>query len=73
MDDASFNSVFFLSLAGIIFGSVHLCFRYMFKSKCDNVEFCCFKIHRNVNIETPDTDIMSSNTNIVLRQPSNGV
>lgn len=73
MDDASFNSVFFLSLAGIVFGSVHLCLRYMFRSKCDNVEICCFKIHRNVDIEAPDTGDLSPNTNIVIRQPSNGV
>jgi hypothetical protein len=26
--------------------------QYIFKSKCDNVECCCIKIHRNVELET---------------------
>jgi hypothetical protein len=26
--------------------------QYIFKSKCDNVECCCIKIHRAVELET---------------------
>jgi len=25
--------------------------QYIFKSKCDNIECCCIKIHRNVELE----------------------
>lgn len=26
--------------------------QYLFKSKCDNIECCCIKIHRSVELET---------------------
>lgn len=28
--------------------------QYIFKSKCDNIECCCIKIHRNVELESND-------------------
>jgi len=38
--------------------------QYIFKSKCDNIECCCIKIHRSVELES-DTPIQQ----IELPQP----
>jgi hypothetical protein len=38
--------------------------QYIFKSKCDNIECCCIKIHRSVELEN-DTPIQQ----IELPQP----
>ena len=45
------DSYFWLTLAGIIFGSVSLLIRYSYKSKCKSVKFCCIKIIRDVEVE----------------------
>ena len=46
-----FNSVFFLTLATLVCGSVTLAIKYCFKSKCDDVNLCGIRIHRNVEVE----------------------
>lgn len=53
----TFDSGFFLTLGTLVFGSIALCVRTCFKSKCDNVDYSCLwdcfklKIHRNVLLE----------------------
>lgn len=51
MDTATFNGIFWMSITanivGLIIGLVKVCA----KSKCDQVEVCCIKIHRNVDLE----------------------
>jgi hypothetical protein len=57
-----FDSVFWITLAGIITTSIGLCVRYSLKSKCDMVKICwgLLEIHRNVDLEN-DLEITSSN------------
>jgi hypothetical protein len=49
------DSAFLITMTSLVLGSVALCIRYCFKSKCDNVGCSCWgcelKIHRNVDIE----------------------
>ena len=51
MDSASFNGIFFLTLTASVLGFCGLVITGCIKSKCDTVEFCCIKIHRNVDVE----------------------
>ena len=57
MDTATFNGIFWISITanmiGLIIGLVKICA----KSKCDNVELCCIKIHRNVQLEFEESKI----------------
>lgn len=59
----TFDSVFWITMATIIAGSIGLCIRYSLKSKCDLVKICCglIEIHRNVELETNDIEITSNN------------
>ena len=45
------DSYFWLSLATIFFGGLALTTRYMYKSKCSEVECCCVKIKRDIEVE----------------------
>jgi hypothetical protein len=60
----TFDSVFWITLAGILTGSLGLCIRYSLKSKCDLVKICCglLEIHRSVELEK-DVEITSNNEN----------
>jgi hypothetical protein len=44
--------------------------QYIFKSKCDTVECCCIKIHRAVELESPDPLREIELPNPLQRQPS---
>lgn len=59
----TFDSVFWITMATIIAGSIGLCVRYSLKSKCDLVKICCglIEIHRNVELESNDIEITSNN------------
>lgn len=47
-----FNSVFWLSLATMVIGSVAVCLRYSYQSKCEDISLCgLIKIHRNIEAE----------------------
>ena len=47
-----FNSVFWLSLSTMVLGSVAVCLRYSYQSKCQDISLCgLIKIHRNVDAE----------------------
>jgi hypothetical protein len=51
MNEEIFNSVFWISLSSMVLASFGLCIKYMLKSKCDKVECCCIKIHRDIKAE----------------------
>jgi hypothetical protein len=56
-----FNSVFWLSLATMVLGSVAVCLRYSYQSKCEDISLCgLIKIHRNIQAEI---EIDESKTN----------
>lgn len=59
----TFDSVFWITMATIVAGSIGLCVRYSLKSKCDLVKICCglIEIHRNVELESNDIEITSNN------------
>lgn len=50
-----FNSVFFITIFTLLFGSIGVCLKYCLKSKCDIVMLHCLgcgiNIHRNVEVE----------------------
>lgn len=50
-----FDSVFFITIVSLSFGSIAMCVRYSLKSKCENINCKCFGmnlfIHRNVHVE----------------------
>jgi hypothetical protein len=51
MNEEIFNGIFWMSITAnivaLIIGLVKICA----KSKCDQVEVCCIKIHRNTDLE----------------------
>ena len=57
MNEEVFNGIFWISITanmiGLIIGLVKICS----KSKCDQVEICCIKIHRNVQLEFEESKI----------------
>jgi len=66
-----FNSVFWITLATILTGSIGLAIKFCLKSKCDNVS-CCWgglTIHRNVEIEQEEE--MKAMEMGISRQDSN--
>jgi len=50
-----FNSIFFLTVGSLTFGSIAMCVQYSLRSKCENVVCKCLgfslNIHRNVLVE----------------------
>ena len=55
------NGNFFLWLATIVCGSVGLMIRFCYKSKCRNVDLCCLKVVRDIDVEQK-TDIVRTNS-----------
>lgn len=55
-----------LSLAGILSTVLIFLIKSCFKSKCDQVELCCIKIHRNTSQESQNI----SNPEIMLEPRS---
>ena len=45
------NAIFYMSMATLVFGSIAMCCRMCYKSKCNEITCGCIKIIRNVNIE----------------------
>ena len=50
-----FDSIFFITVLTLTFGSIAMCVQYSLKSKCENVNCKCLGmnlfIHRNVQVE----------------------
>ena len=61
--DNSYNSVFFLSLAGMVFGFFGVIIRYALKSKCENVNLCwgLISVDRNTNGELKEEKLEIEN------------
>jgi hypothetical protein len=51
-----YNSVFFISIATIITGSLGLCLKYTLRSKCEHLNLCCglIEINRRVDLEVQE-------------------
>jgi len=62
----TFDSVFWITLAGILTASIGLCIRYSLKSKCGKVKLCygLVEVHRNVELETDDLEIKTDENNL---------
>ena len=46
------NAIFYMSVATLLCGSIALCYRMCYKSKCSEIKICgCIKITRDVEIE----------------------
>ena len=60
-----FDSVFWITLATLLTGSIALCVRYCLKSKCTNVRLCfgCIDIDRAVELEQNEEIEITNNTN----------
>jgi hypothetical protein len=61
------NAVFYISLCTIICTSISLAFKFCYKSKCKEVDLCCLKIVRDVDIEKQE----DLSNNITLESPNN--
>jgi len=46
-----YSEGFWITVAGLVVGFFGLTVKMCLKSKCDLVECCCFKIHRNTTEE----------------------
>ena len=46
-----FTETFWLGFIGASIGFLGLTLKMCLRSKCDNVEICCIKIHRNIELE----------------------
>ena len=65
---AGMDSYFFLTLGGLVFGSIALCVRYTYRSKCRSAKFCGIEIIRD--IETEEREDMILNKNASPSSPS---
>ena len=46
------NAIFYMGLATLLFGSIAMCYRMCYKSKCSEIKCCgCIKVTRDVEIE----------------------
>ena len=45
------DSYFWLTAGGLFFGSIALCVRYAYRSKCKEVDLCCIRIVRDTETE----------------------
>lgn len=59
----TFDSFFFVSIATLIFGSIGLCVRYSFNSKCTKLKLCCIEILRDVEVEEKIEELNTNNNN----------
>ena len=50
------NETFWISFISICSGLFIITLKYCLKSKCDNVQCLCLKIHRNTEQEVPDIE-----------------
>ena len=59
-----FTEMFWSFMITSIIACVLALVQYLFKSKCDNIECCCIKIHRSVELESNEAI-----TQVELPQP----
>ena len=46
--ETTYNGYFFLSLAGILVGGLHLCLKYCERSTCSRCKLGCFEVDREI-------------------------
>jgi hypothetical protein len=59
-DSTTLDSIFYISLAGLFFGSIGMCIKYGFKSKCVEFQCLCIKIKRDAIEENKEVDEIPS-------------
>ena len=52
------NAIFYISFATLICGSIALCYKMCYKSKCTEIKCFCLKIKRDCEIEKEE-DMMA--------------
>jgi hypothetical protein len=60
--DDGVNAVFYMSVITLVIGSIGLCIRMAYKSKCSECSCLCLKIKRNVEIEKEEDLILQPPT-----------
>ena len=64
------NAVFYISLCTILCTSISLAFKYCYKSKCKDVDICCIKIKRDIEVELQEDINIHSNSRDSIRLES---
>ena len=64
------DAYFFLTAAGLLFGSIALCVRYGYRSKCKSVKCCCLKIERDIEVEKEEDMEQMKNLPSPIGRPS---
>ena len=62
--DDGVNAMFYLSMSTILCTALTLSIRFCYKSKCSEVECCCVKIKRDVQVELEEDLNQPENNNI---------
>ena len=52
-----YSEGFWITMTGLIIGFLGLSVKMCLRSKCDSVDLCCLKIHRNVEVEEKAEEI----------------
>ena len=68
--DEGVNGMFYLSIATLLCTFMTLSIKYCYKSKCKQVELCCMKITRDIEVELQE-DIQNPRESIKLDTPTN--
>jgi hypothetical protein len=58
-----FWTFFISSVCGVLLVAIRVCY----KSKCKEVDFCCLKIVRDVDVEEREVDLQSRNNSLKTR------
>jgi len=56
------EQMFWITVMGSAVALIGLVIKAMSRSKCDNIEFCCLKVHRDVEAESKLDEIEIANT-----------
>ena len=63
---SEFDGYFYLSMATIVFGGIGLITRYAYRSKCSQIECCCIKIKRDIEVEEREDALVKSSPSMQL-------
>ncbi len=72
--DEGVNGMFYLSIATLICTFCTLSIKYCYKSKCKDVDICCIKIKRDIEVELQEDININNNSSrdsIRLESPIN--
>ena len=68
--DEGVNGMFYLSIATLICTFMTLSIKYCYKSKCKDVDICCIKIKRDIEVELQEDINLNSNSRDSIRLES---